>query len=57
MTTGKTVALTRRTFVLEYFSQEKNVYIVKAMDVNVGPIRRLSTEELMLLNSGAGEDS
>jgi len=26
------------------------------MDVRVGPERKLSTEELMLLNSGAGED-
>ena len=27
------------------------------MNVIVGPYRRLSTEELMLLNCGAGEDS
>ena len=27
------------------------------MDVRVGPSRRLSTEEWMLLNCGAGEDS
>ena len=27
------------------------------MDVRVGPERRLSTEELMLLNHGVGEDS
>ena len=36
------------------------VCIVKAMvftDVRVGPWRRLSTEELMLLNCSAGEDS
>ena len=40
------------------------VHIVKAMifpvvmyDVRVGPQRRLSTEELMFLNCGAGEDS
>ena len=26
------------------------------MDVRVGPKRRLNTEELMLLNCGAGED-
>ena len=26
------------------------------MDVRVGPERKLSTEELMLLNSGTGED-
>ena len=42
----------------------RNVHIVKAMvfpvimyDVRVGPKRRLSTEELMILNCGAGEDS
>ena len=40
------------------------VYIVKAMafpavimDVRIGPLRRLSTEELMLLHRGVGEDS
>ena len=27
------------------------------MDVRVGPQRKLSTEELMLLNCGVGEDS
>jgi len=27
------------------------------MDVRVGPKRKLSTEELMLLNCGVGEDS
>ena len=27
------------------------------MDVRVGPSRRLSTEEIMLSNCGAGEDS
>ena len=27
------------------------------MDVKVGPERKLSTEELMLLNCGVGEDS
>ena len=27
------------------------------MDVKVGPYRRLSTEELILLNCGIGEDS
>ena len=26
------------------------------MDVRVGPLGKLSTEELMLLNCGAGED-
>ena len=28
----------------------------KPMDVRVGPQRKLSTEELMLLNCGVGED-
>ena len=32
-------------------------YIYGWMDVRVGPWRRLSTEELMLLNYGVGEDS
>ena len=27
------------------------------MDVRVGPLRKLSTEELMLLNYGVGEES
>jgi len=27
------------------------------MDLRVGPYRRLSAKELMLLNCGAGEDS
>ena len=43
---------------------QTKVYIVKAMafpvvimDVRVGPLRRLSTEELMLLHRGVGEDS
>ena len=36
------------------------VHLVKAMicmDMGVGQLRRLSAEELMLLNRGAGEDS
>ena len=40
------------------------VHLVKAMvvpvvmmDVRDGPLRKLSTEELMLLNCGVGEDS
>ena len=33
------------------------VFPVSCMDVRVGPERRLSTKELMLLNCGAGEDS
>ena len=32
-------------------------YDFSSMDVKVGPERRLSTEELMLSNCGAGEDS
>jgi len=27
------------------------------MDVRVGPLRKLSAEEMMLLNCGVGEDS
>ena len=27
------------------------------MDVRVGPLRKLSTDELILLNCGVGEDS
>ena len=41
-----------------------NIHLVKAMvfpvvmmDVRVGPLRKLSTKELMLLNCGVGEDS
>ena len=33
------------------------VFPVSCMDVRVGPWRRLSAEELMLLNCGVGEDS
>ena len=33
-----------------------NVCLVKTMVVRVGPQRRLSTEELMLLDFGVGED-
>ena len=33
------------------------VCLVKAMDVRVGPQRKLSAEELMLMNFGVGEDS
>jgi len=33
------------------------VFQWSCMDVRVGLRRRLSTEELMLLNSGVGEDS
>ena len=33
------------------------VFPVPCMDVRVGPERKLSTKELMLLNCGVGEDS
>ena len=33
------------------------VFLWSYMDVRVGLLRRLSTEELMLLNCGVGEDS
>ena len=33
------------------------VFPVVMMDVRVGSLRKLSTEELMLLNCGVGEDS
>ena len=33
------------------------VFLWSCMDVRVGLWRRLSTEELMLLNCGVGEDS
>ena len=33
------------------------VFLVSCMDVKVGLGRKLSTEELMLLNCGIGEDS
>ena len=45
MTTGKTIALTRRTLV------------GKVMSLLLNILSRLSTEELMLLNCGVGEDS
>ena len=46
-----------------HFTLPAKVHIVKAMilpvvimDVRVGPQRRLSTEELMFLSCGVGED-
>ena len=33
------------------------VFPVSCMNVSIGPKRKLSTEELMLLNCGVGEDS
>ena len=57
MTTGKTIALTRRTFVGKGLSSQGYGYSSgHVMDVGVGLQRKLSTEELMLLNCGAGED-
>ena len=66
MTTGKTIALTRQTFVGKVMSLFFNMLsgLIKAM---VFPVvmcgceswtkRKLSAEELMLLNCGVGEDS
>ena len=51
------------TFKSRDITLPTKVHLVKAMafpigmDVRVGPQRRLSTEELMLSNCGAGEDS
>ena len=39
------------------FSQGDGFFLWSCMDVRVGLWRRLSTEELMLLNCGVGEDS
>jgi len=38
-------------------SQHQSLFLWSCMDVRVGLWRRLSTEELMLLNCGVGEDS
>ena len=35
----------------------QELLVVKYMDVRVGPIRKPSAEELVLLNCGVGEDS
>ena len=51
MTTRKTTALIRRTFVGKVMSLLFNILS------RVGLWRKLSTEELMLLNCGVGEDS
>ena len=74
MTTGKTIALTRWTFVgkvmflllnmlsrlvITFLPRSKHLLISSAvicMDVRVGLYRKLSAEELMLLNCGVGED-
>ena len=43
-----------------YFANKglsNQTYDFSSMDVKVEPERRLSTEELMLLNCGIGEDS
>ena len=39
------------------YSQSHWLFQQSCIDVRVGPKKRLSTEELMLLNCGAGEDS
>ena len=49
MTTGKTIALTRWTFV----GKKCLCFLI----CSLGWRRKLSTEELMLLNCGVGEDS
>ena len=51
------------TFKSREMTLPTKVHLVKAMafpigmDVRVGPQRRLSAKELMLLNCGVGEDS
>ena len=47
--------LKSNTLLCQQMSTQSNLW--SYMDVKVGPIRRLSAEELMLLNSSAGEDS
>ena len=54
MTTGKTIALTRWTFVGKIMSLLLNM--LSRLVITFLP-RRLSAEELMLLNCGVGEDS
>ena len=55
MTTGKTIALIRWTFVDKVMSLLFNM--LSCMDVRFGLWRKLSAEELMLLNCSVGEDS
>ena len=63
VTTGKTIALTRQTFVSKVMSLLFNmlsrlvIAFLPRMDVRVGLWRKLSAEELVLLNCGVGEDS
>jgi len=54
MTTGKTIALTRWTFVGKVMSLLFNML---SRLVIAFLSRKLSTEKLMLLNCGVGEDS
>ena len=54
MTTGKTIALTIQTFVGEVMSLLFNTL---SRSVIAFLMRRLSAEELVLSNCGAGEDS
>ena len=44
---------------IQAFSQSPGLWFFQwsRMDVRVGPSRKLSAEELMLLNCGVGEDS
>ena len=37
--------------------REENVFLMTRMDVRAGLQRKLSAEELVLLNCGVGEDS
>ena len=39
------------------FLWKNTAYILKCMDVRIGPYKRLSTKELMFLNCGATENS
>ena len=55
MTTGKTIALTRWNFVDKVMSLLFNM--LSRLSILFLPRRKQSAEELILLNSGAGEDS
>ena len=45
------------TLLTKAYINNAMVFPVVMYDVRVGPSRRLSTNKLMLLNCGAGEDS
>ena len=59
MTTGKTIALTRRTFVLlhKYEGAYAMVFPVVTYGCESWTVKKASAKELMLLNCGVGEDS